>query len=81
MQMKKGNWKAKKDTRKWCEIHKIPWHNTDECRTKQLLVAEMKSLELDPNFNSEIEPDKGKRIIDAEPNATVTTSQIQQVEH
>jgi hypothetical protein len=34
LQEKKGNGKTKKDTRKWCEFHKIPWHNTDECRLK-----------------------------------------------
>jgi len=33
-QMKKGNGKAKKNTRKWCELHKSPWHNTDECQAK-----------------------------------------------
>ena len=33
-QMKKGNGKAKKDAGKWCELHKSPWHNTDECRSK-----------------------------------------------
>jgi hypothetical protein len=38
---KKGNGKSK-DTRKWCKFHKIPWHNTDECHSKQSLLAEMK---------------------------------------
>jgi hypothetical protein len=38
MQHKKGNEKTKKDTGKWCEYHKIPWHNTDECHSKQSLV-------------------------------------------
>ena len=32
-QEKKGHGKTK-DTKKWCEFHKIPWHNTDECRSK-----------------------------------------------
>ena len=59
-QMKKGNGKAKKDTGKWCELYKIPWHNIDECQAKQSLVAEMKSSQLDPDSDSKIEPDKGK---------------------
>ena len=71
-QMKKGNGKAKKETEKWCELHKSPWHNTDECRAKQSLVAKMKSSELDPDSDSETEPNKGKWIIDAELNATIT---------
>ena len=78
--MKKGNGKAKKDTEKWCELHKNPWHNIDECRAKQLLVAKMKSSELDLDSDSKTGPDKGNQIIDAEPNATITTAQIQSVE-
>jgi len=31
-QQNKGNGKVKKDPGKWCDFHKIPWHNTDECR-------------------------------------------------
>ena len=30
-QEKKGHGKTKKDIEKWCDFHKIPWHNTDEC--------------------------------------------------
>ena len=52
-QAKKGDGKTKKDTGKWCKFHKSPWHNTDECRSKQSLVAEIKSLDSDPNSNSE----------------------------
>ena len=33
-QAKKGDQKTKKDTGKWCEFHKSPWYNTDECRSK-----------------------------------------------
>ena len=40
----------------------------------------MKSVKLDPDSDYETEPDKGKWIIDAELNATVTTAQIQPVE-
>jgi hypothetical protein len=24
----------KKDIGKWCEYHKIPWHNNEECHSK-----------------------------------------------
>ena len=40
----------------------------------------MKSSGLDSDSDSETEPNKGKQIIDAEPNATVATTQIQPVE-
>jgi hypothetical protein len=33
-QEKKGHGKTKKDTEKWCDFHKIPWHNTDEYHSK-----------------------------------------------
>jgi hypothetical protein len=45
MQEKKGKKKSKKDTEKWCEFHNIPWHNTNECRSIQSLVVELKDKE------------------------------------
>jgi hypothetical protein len=53
----------KKDTRKWCKFHKIPWHNTDECRSKQSLLAETKAPWSDDDSNSNSEPEKGKWIM------------------
>jgi hypothetical protein len=47
-QENKGHGKTKKDTRKWCDFHKSPWHNTDECRSKQSLVTEIKDKETEP---------------------------------
>jgi hypothetical protein len=59
-QEKKGHGKTKKDTRKWCDFHKIPWHNTDECCSKQSLVAKIKDKE--PNPDSEFDSENiGKR--------------------
>jgi hypothetical protein len=69
---------------KWCEFHKRSTHNTSECRAKQSLVVELKVYESDARSDSESELDKGndrgKQIIDAEPNTTVSTTNIQKEE-
>ena len=76
--------KPKKDTRKWCEFHKSSTHNTSECQAKQSLVVEMRASESNAcsDFESKLDKrnDKGKQIIDAEPNATVATTKIQKEE-
>jgi hypothetical protein len=76
MQHKKGNEKTKKDIGKWCELHKSPWHNTDECRSKQSLVVEMKASKLEANSDSESSHEGGKQIIDVEPSAMVPTTKF-----
>ena len=47
-------------------------------------MVELKSSESDACFDSESKPDKGnekgKQIIDAEPNATIATTKIQKEE-
>jgi hypothetical protein len=63
----------KKDTRKWCDFHKIPWHNTDECHSKHSSVDEIKEKDSNP-----VSENNGRRqIIDANPTATVVTATIQ----
>jgi hypothetical protein len=56
MQHKKGNEKKKKEKGKCCEYHKIPWHNTEECLSKQSLMAKLKDSELDVDSDSKSTP-------------------------
>jgi hypothetical protein len=63
----------KKETRKWCDFHKILWHNTDECHSKHSLVAEIK----DKESKSDLENNGKIHITDADPTATMTTTTIQ----
>jgi hypothetical protein len=69
--------KSKKDTGKMCKFHKIPWHNTDECHSKQSLLVEMKVLGSDANLEFDSKSENGKCIIDAEPNVTIATTKFQ----
>jgi hypothetical protein len=66
----------KKDTGKWCEYHKIPWHNTEECHSKQSLMAKLKASESEANSDSESNLEGGKWIIDVEPSATIATTKV-----
>jgi hypothetical protein len=58
-QEKKRNEKMKKETGKWCDFQKIPWHNTDEYHSKQSLVAKIK--EIYQNHDSYSDLDNNKR--------------------
>ena len=74
----------KKEAGKWCEFHKSPTHNTSECWAKQSLVVEITASELEAYYDnkSELEKgnDRGKNIIDADPNSTIATMKIQKEE-
>jgi hypothetical protein len=56
---------------------KIHWHNTNECRSKQSLVAELKEKDLNPDSEFDLENNKRKQIIYVEPISTITTTTIQ----
>lgn len=70
----------KKDTGKWCGLHNILTHNRNECHAKHSLVVDMKFLESNSCSNFELEPDKGKQIIDIEPYATISTTKVKKKE-
>jgi hypothetical protein len=67
----------KKDIGKWCDFHKIPWHNTDACHSKQSLVAEIKDKETNLDSESDSENTDRRQIIDVDPTGIVTTTTIQ----
>jgi hypothetical protein len=61
---------------KWCEFHKIPWHKTVDFRSKQSLVAEVKSSKSDAGSDSKLELERGRWMIEAEPNAIIATTKL-----
>ena len=63
MHEKKGNGKSKKDTRKWCDFHNNPWHNTDECHSIPSLMAKLKDKESNPDLDHDSKIIKGDRSI------------------
>jgi hypothetical protein len=63
--------------RKWCEYHKIPWKNNEECHSKQSFVAEMKDFKSKEDSDSESNTKSGKWIIDFETSAIVATTKVQ----
>jgi hypothetical protein len=76
-QENKGKGKMKNDTGKWCDFHKIPWHNTDECRSKQSLVVKFKDKELNLYLESDPENIENRHISYADPTSTIVTATIQ----
>ena len=52
-QANKDTEKTKKDTGKWCDFHKSPWHNIADYCSKKMLVAKVKASESDAGFDSD----------------------------
>jgi hypothetical protein len=77
LQAKKDTRKTNKDIEKWCDFHKIPWHNTADYHSKQSSVAKVKAYESDADSDSELEPERRRWIIDTEPSATIATTKLQ----
>ena len=73
----KGKGKTKNDTGKWCNFHKIPWHKTNECHSKQSQVVEIKEKDSNPDLESDSENNGRRQIINEDPTATVATTTIQ----
>jgi hypothetical protein len=50
--------------------------STADYRSKQSLVAKVKASKSDEDSDSEIEPERGRWIIDAKPSATIASTKI-----
>ena len=53
------------------------WHNTNECHSKQSLVAKIKDKESNPDSKYDSKNTGKRQIIDVDPIAIVTTTTIQ----
>jgi hypothetical protein len=69
----------KKDIGKRCEYHKIHWHNTEEFLSESLMVK-LKASKSEVDSDSGSNPKGGKRIINFEPSANVSTTKVHQSE-
>jgi len=58
-------------------IHKIPSHSTDECRSKQSLVAKIKENDSNPDSKYDSKNIGRRQIIDTYPNVTIATITVQ----
>jgi hypothetical protein len=77
MHVKKENVKSNKDMGKWCDHHKIHWHNDDEYCTRQSLLLKLKALGSNSTLMPHDSMDKGKYTINVEPNVSITTTKVQ----
>lgn len=71
-----NNGNMKKEMGQWYEFHNWSTHKTNEYLTKQLLVIELKVIEYDIGFDSELDLEKDKYIIDAQLNATISITKF-----